>query len=111
MYLELWDTGSIPSLTQWLKNLALLQLQCRSQLWLESNPRPMNFIGLTEAKKEKKFQFKIKKKKNKSSDMFCLSSKNYVLGMFCLKLYIEVFLNSFLNLFLSKVFMKERIHM
>ena len=30
--LELWDTGSIPSRAQWVKDLSLLQLWCRSQL-------------------------------------------------------------------------------
>ena len=36
--LEHWATGSIPSPTQWAKDLMLPQLQCRSQLWLRSIP-------------------------------------------------------------------------
>ena len=33
-------TGSIPGLLQWIKNPALLQLWCRSQLWLRFDPWP-----------------------------------------------------------------------
>ena len=39
---EPWDSGSIPSLAQWLKDLVLPQLQLRSQLWLEFDPCPGN---------------------------------------------------------------------
>ena len=35
--LEHWDAGSIPSLAQWVKDLALLQLQCMLQLRLRSD--------------------------------------------------------------------------
>ena len=35
--------SSIPSLEQWVKDAALLQLWCRSQLWLGFSPRPRNF--------------------------------------------------------------------
>ena len=35
--------GLLPSLEQWVKNLALLQLWCKSQLWLKFNPWPRNF--------------------------------------------------------------------
>ena len=38
--LELCDTSSILCLTQWVKDLALLQLWHRLQLWLESDPWP-----------------------------------------------------------------------
>ena len=37
---ERCDTGSIPGPTQWVKDLALPQLQLRSQLWLGSYPWP-----------------------------------------------------------------------
>ena len=40
--LEHWDAGSILSLGQWVKDLALLQLQLRLQLWLGSDPWPRN---------------------------------------------------------------------
>ena len=33
-----WDTGSIPGQVQWVTDLALLQLQHRSQLWLDLIP-------------------------------------------------------------------------
>ena len=39
---EPWDSGSIPSLAQWLKDLVLPQLQLRLQLWLEFDPCPGN---------------------------------------------------------------------
>ena len=37
---ELWDTGSIPSPAQWVKDHALLQLWLRGQVQLRSNPWP-----------------------------------------------------------------------
>ena len=52
--LEHWDAGSIPSLAQWLQNLALTQLQLRSAPW------PGNSTCLKVAKKREK------KKKNPS---------------------------------------------
>ena len=57
---ECWDAGSIPSLTQWVQDLALPQLQLRSQLWIGSNPWPRNSICCGAAKKEKR----RKKEKN-----------------------------------------------
>ena len=36
-------TGWIPSLEQWVKDVALLQVWCRSQLWLIFNPWSRNF--------------------------------------------------------------------
>ena len=36
--LEHWDTGLTPSPAQWVKDLALLELWLRSQLWLRSDP-------------------------------------------------------------------------
>ena len=52
--LQHWDTGSIPSLAWWVKVPGLLQLQGKSQLWLESDPWPGNSIYHGVAKKKKK---------------------------------------------------------
>ena len=49
---EHWDAGWIPGLTQWVKDLVLLQL--RSQLWLESDPWPGNSICHRVGKNERK---------------------------------------------------------
>ena len=46
--------GLIPSLVQWVKNLALPQLWHRSQLWLKFDPWPGNFHMLWWPKKKKK---------------------------------------------------------
>lgn len=35
-FLQCEDTGSIPDLEQWIKDLALPQLQCSSQMWFRS---------------------------------------------------------------------------
>jgi len=51
---EHWDTGSIPSPAQWVKDLALLQLQQRSQKCLGSDPWPENSICHKAAKRGKK---------------------------------------------------------
>ena len=48
---EQWDTGSIPGLAQWVKDLVLLQL--RSKLPLGSDPWSGNSICFGVAKKEK----------------------------------------------------------
>ena len=37
---EYWDAGSIPGQAQWVQDLALPQLQIRSQLRLRSDPWP-----------------------------------------------------------------------
>ena len=52
--LQGWDTGSILGPAQWLKDLALLQLWHKLQLWLESDPWSRNSIWCGAAKKEKK---------------------------------------------------------
>ena len=54
---EYWDAGSIPGLAQWVKDLVLLQLQYKSQLWLESDPWPRISICHRVAKKKKKKKF------------------------------------------------------
>ena len=51
--------GSIPRLVQWVKDLALLQLWHRLQLWLGFSPWPENFQMLWRwPKKKKKGLFK-----------------------------------------------------
>ena len=51
---EHWDTDSSPCPAQWVKDLVLLQLQLRSQLWLRSDPWPGNSMSLRAAKNKKK---------------------------------------------------------
>ena len=51
--MALLDTGSVPGPTRCVKHPALLQLQCRSQLQLGSDPWPGNSICLGMAEKEK----------------------------------------------------------
>ena len=62
--LQCQDTGSIPGLIQWVKDLALLQLQHRSQPWLRSDPWLGNYMGCGVAKKgvggKKKYKSKSK---------------------------------------------------
>ena len=55
------DGGSIPGLTQWVKDFVLLQLQLRSQLWLRSDPWLGSSICHRVAKNGRK-----KKKKGRS---------------------------------------------
>ena len=57
----------VPSLApaHWVKILALRQLQCRSKLWLGSNPWPRNSICCGAVKKKKKKKKKEKKKRKK----------------------------------------------
>ena len=63
--LEWWDAGSIPSLAQCVTDPVLLQLWCRLQLELGSDPWLRNSICCGVAKKEKE-----KKKKKKKSLSF-----------------------------------------
>ena len=52
--LEHWDTGLTPSPAQWVKDLALLELWLRSQLWLRSDPLPGTPYAVGWPKKKKK---------------------------------------------------------
>ena len=45
-------------MVQWVKDPALLQLQCRSQLWLGFSPWPGNFHMLWMQPKKKKIKIK-----------------------------------------------------
>ena len=53
---EGWDTGSIPGPAQWVKDLALLQLQYRSNLQLGSDPWSLNSKCHGVAKKQNKIR-------------------------------------------------------
>ena len=50
---EHWDTGLIPCPAQWVKDLALPQLQLWSHLWLKSDPWPWNSVCWGADKKKK----------------------------------------------------------
>ena len=52
--LKHWDTGSIPSLAQRVKDPAMLQLWHRSQMQLRSDPCPGNFVRCGDQKRKKK---------------------------------------------------------
>ena len=52
--LEHWDRGLIPSLAQWVRDLALPHLWHKSQLRLRSDPWPRNSICCGAVKREKK---------------------------------------------------------
>ena len=59
-----WSLGSaglIPGPVQWIKDLALLQLWCRLQLWSDSTPSPGISIcrGSGKKKKKKKRQISV----------------------------------------------------
>ena len=56
--LQLQDGGLIPSLAQWVQDLAMPQVWCRSKLQVGSDPWPGNSICRRVAKKERE---KIKK--------------------------------------------------
>ena len=47
----------VPTVAQWVKDLALRQLWCRSQLWLRFSPWPRNFHMLQGHRKKKKKSF------------------------------------------------------
>ena len=51
---EQQDPSSIPGWEEWVKDPAWLQMQCRSRLWLGSDPRPGNSICCRVAKNENK---------------------------------------------------------
>ena len=53
--------GSIPGPAQWNKDVALLRLQCRQQLWLGFNPWPRNFPMLPVQQQKKKEKKRIAK--------------------------------------------------
>ena len=53
------DTGSIPTLVQWVKDLALLQLWHRLHLQLGFDPLPGNFYMLWVQPKKKKRKLTI----------------------------------------------------
>ena len=59
---ERWDTGSIPSPAQRVKDLALPQLSLRLQLWLRFNPWLKNSMCHGSAKKGKKKKKKERKR-------------------------------------------------
>ena len=69
--------SSIASLAQWVKDLVLVQLWHRSQLWLGFNPWPANFHML---------QVRLEKK-NKGSKVTSLASAGYdrrlIKSVFC----------------------------
>ena len=54
-----WDVGSILGLAQWIKDLVLLQVWLRLQLWLRSDPCPGNSICHRVTKKKKKKEIEI----------------------------------------------------
>ena len=57
---ECWDSGSIPSLAQWVKDPMLLQLWLGSQLQLGSDPWPRNAPCAKNLKKKRKQQMSSK---------------------------------------------------
>ena len=71
-----WAEGLLPGPTQWVKDLALLQLWCRSQLWLRIHPWPGNFQMLQEWQKKKK------KKKKKRKQLRSKVRKGKILSCF-----------------------------
>ena len=82
-----WDSGSIPSPAQWVKDLALPHQQLRLQLRLRSDPLPGNSICCGRPKKKKK---KMEEKKNKSPSIsLCVSFSLHIplsLSVSCLSL-------------------------
>ena len=57
---ECWNTGLIPGPAQWVKDLALLQLQLTLQLQFGPDPWPGNSICHRVAKKKKKKKTPLK---------------------------------------------------
>ena len=51
---ELWDVGSIPVPEEWVKDLMLMQLRCRSHMQLRSDSWPGNSVCYGASKKKRK---------------------------------------------------------
>ena len=76
---------SIPGLTQWVKDLVLPQLWCRSQMWLRFYLWPGNFhllrVWLKKDKKKRKEKKRIWGCQGGLKELELLKSKYYSKGM------------------------------
>ena len=59
----------VPSLVQWIKDLALLQLKHRLQLGLQFSPWPWNLRRLCIKRKKKKEEEEEEERKRKETDL------------------------------------------